>query len=53
MLNYRQLKENRKEFLSATGLYPEEYDRLLIVLKEKYTARMAARRKKESHSNAK
>jgi hypothetical protein len=36
MLNYSQLKENRKEFLAATGLYPEEFERLLVVFKEKY-----------------
>ena len=38
MLNYNQLKEKRKEFLAATGLYPEEFERLLPVFKEKYRA---------------
>jgi hypothetical protein len=38
MLNYNQLKEKRKEFLAATGLYPEEFERLLPVFKEKYNA---------------
>ena len=37
MLNYNQLKEKRKEFLAATGLYPEEFERLLPVFKEKYS----------------
>ena len=38
MLNYNELKEKQKEFLAATGLYPEEFERLLPVFKEKYTA---------------
>ena len=38
MINYKELKEKRKEFLAATGLYPEEFERLLPVFKEKYTA---------------
>ena len=37
MLNYNQLKEKRKEFLAATGLYPEEFALLLPMFKEKYT----------------
>ena len=36
MLKYNELKEKRIEFLAATGLYPEEYERLLPVFKEKY-----------------
>ena len=38
MLNYNQLKEKRKEFLAATGLYPEEFERLVPVFKAKYAA---------------
>jgi hypothetical protein len=38
MLKYNDLKEKRKEFLAATGLYPEEFERLLPVFKKKYTA---------------
>jgi hypothetical protein len=38
MLTYSELRENRKEFLAATGLYPEEFERLMPVFKEKYTA---------------
>jgi hypothetical protein len=35
MLTYAQLKEKRKEFLSATGLYHDEFERLLPSFKEK------------------
>jgi hypothetical protein len=38
MLNYNQLKEKRKEFLAATGLYPEEFEHLLPVFQEKYAS---------------
>jgi len=35
MLTYAQLKSKPKEFLAATGLYPEEFERLLSAFKEK------------------
>jgi hypothetical protein len=47
MLKYNQLKDKRKEFLAATGLNPEEFERLLPVFKEKYTAHDPADQTKE------
>lgn len=47
MLNYSQLKEKRKEFLAATGLLPEEFERLLPMFKEKYAALTSASQTKE------
>lgn len=47
MLRYNQLKGKRKEFLAATGLYPEEYERLLPVFKEKYAGMIPANQTKE------
>jgi hypothetical protein len=38
MLTYAQLKEKPKEFLAATGLYLDEFDRLMPVFKEKIVA---------------
>jgi hypothetical protein len=38
MLTYNDLKIKSKEFLAATGLNPEEFERLLPVFKEKYSA---------------
>lgn len=35
MLTYAQLKEKPKEFLSATGLYHDEFERLLPIFKDK------------------
>jgi hypothetical protein len=35
MLTYAELKEKPKEFLAATGLYPEEFERLRPVFKKK------------------
>jgi len=35
MLTYAELKAKPKEFLAATGLYPEEAERLLPIFKEK------------------
>jgi len=47
MLSYSQLKENRREFLAATGLYPEEFERLLPEFKGKYAARTTPSQTKE------
>jgi len=47
MLRYNQLKDSRKEFLAATGLYPEEFERLVPVFKEKYNAYDPADQTKE------
>jgi len=38
MLTYAELKEKPKEFLAATGLYLEEYERLLPEFKKKVVA---------------
>jgi len=38
MLTYAQLKEKPKEFLSATGLYHDEFERLLPIFMEKLGA---------------
>lgn len=54
MLKYNELKEKRKEFLAATGLYPEEFERLLPVFKEKYTALVpSGKTKKGKHRQRK
>ena len=47
MLRYNQLKDKRKEFLAATGLYPEDFERLLPVFSEKYTAHDPADKTKD------
>jgi hypothetical protein len=41
MLTYAELKEKPKEFLAATGLYPQEFERLMTVFEKKLAA-MAA-----------
>jgi hypothetical protein len=41
MLTYAELKEKPKEFLAATGLYPQEFERLMPVFEKKLAA-MAA-----------
>jgi hypothetical protein len=41
MLTYAELKEKPKEFLAATGLYPQEFERLMPVFAKKLAA-MAA-----------
>jgi hypothetical protein len=38
MLRYNELKEKRKAFLAATGMYPEEFERLLPTFQAKYSA---------------
>lgn len=38
MLTYAELKEKPKEFLAATGLYPQEFERLLSVFEKKLAA---------------
>jgi len=38
MITYAQLKEKPKEFLAATGLHPDEFERLLPKFKEKLVA---------------
>jgi len=38
MLTYAELKEKPKEFLAATSLYLEEYERLLPEFKKKVAA---------------
>jgi len=38
MLTYAELKDKPKEFLAATGLYPEEFEQLIPVFKEKLAA---------------
>jgi hypothetical protein len=38
MLTYTELKEKPKEFLAATGFYPEELERLIPIFKEKLAA---------------
>lgn len=47
MLRYNQLKKNQKEFLAATGLYPEEFDRLSDVFKKKYAQYTSGSQTKE------
>lgn len=41
MLTYAELKRKPKEFLAATGLYPEEFERLMPVFKEELAGRVA------------
>ena len=38
MLTYAELKEKPKEFLAATSLYPEEFEKLLPIFREKLSA---------------
>ncbi len=43
MITYDQLKEKPKQFLAATGLKVEEFERILPVFKEKLAATTSAR----------